>query len=125
MNPSHASLPTTVLQRVHPGFWPSLLRAVAWLWLPTLLPLAVGPLSECGHCVRTYLMLMPLVPGTVGLMVRNAWGMVLAVLLSLALLAALTAAFLRLQRITAHAVGLLLACVSGAQALLLGNLLRM
>ncbi len=37
--------------------------ALAALYLPTLVPFAVGPLPECGHCVRTYVRLPSLFPG--------------------------------------------------------------
>lgn len=38
--------------------------ALAALYAPALLPLAgIGPLNECPHCVRTYLLWFPALPG--------------------------------------------------------------
>jgi hypothetical protein len=39
------------------------LLACALLYLPQLLPFAVGPLRECDHCVVTYLQLFLVLPG--------------------------------------------------------------
>lgn len=35
------------------------------LWLPVLAPLAAGMFRDCGHCAVTYLLSLPLVPGTI------------------------------------------------------------
>jgi hypothetical protein len=46
--------------------WPAAFgRAALVLWLPALLPLAVGPLGGCGHCTRTYSAILPIVPAVV------------------------------------------------------------
>jgi len=112
--------------RLAPGVLRSLACAAAFLWLPTLLPLFLGPLSECGDCLRTYLTLLPVVPGVVGLLaVRDSGRYVLAALVTVALLAGLTFALRRLPRGPGLALAILLGCTSGAQALLLGGLLRM
>lgn len=39
--------------------------AAATLWLPTLLPVLTGQLRECSHCLTTYLVSLPVVPGVV------------------------------------------------------------
>lgn len=104
----------------------SLARAAAILWLPAGLPLFLGPLSECGHCVRIYWMVVPIVPGFIARMVvPDAVGIALAAVLTLLLLAGLTLALRRLPQPAARWVGILAACLTGAQALILGNLLRM
>jgi hypothetical protein len=100
-------------------------RAAAILWSPAVLPLFLGPLNECSHCVRTYGMLLPLMPGIVGRMVvRDTAGFVLAALLTLALLAGLTLALRRLPQRTARWLSLGVAAAIAAEALLLARLLR-
>lgn len=37
--------------------------AFAVVYLPQLVPLMVGPLRECDHCVENYAKLFPLIPG--------------------------------------------------------------
>jgi len=44
------------------------------VYLPTAAPFAVGPLTECGHCVTTYLQLLPVVPGIVSLALMSSRG---------------------------------------------------
>jgi len=39
------------------------LAALGLMWLPHLLPFVFGPLTECGHCVRTYLQYFAVMPG--------------------------------------------------------------
>ena len=47
-----------------PAPWrPALLAALGLMWLPHLLPFVLGPLTECGHCVRTYLQYFAVLPG--------------------------------------------------------------
>jgi hypothetical protein len=41
----------------------SILLALATLYLPLVVPFAIGPLTECDHCVSSYLKLTPFVPG--------------------------------------------------------------
>ena len=36
--------------------------AIAW-WGGAWLPLMFGPLSECGHCVQSWLWMLPVLPG--------------------------------------------------------------
>lgn len=43
-----------------------LVAAASSLWLPACLPLlGLGPLTECDHCVRTYLAFLAVAPGAV------------------------------------------------------------
>lgn len=37
--------------------------AAATVWLPTLLPVLVGTLADCGHCATSYWRSLPVVPG--------------------------------------------------------------
>ena len=47
-----------------PRSWPkSALLALLTLYLPLVVPFAVGPLTECDHCVSSYLAWAPIVPG--------------------------------------------------------------
>lgn len=48
--------------------------AIGALWLPSLLPFAIGPLTECGHCIRNYLQLIPVMPGIVAAMLVQGFG---------------------------------------------------
>jgi hypothetical protein len=103
------------------------LRAAAALWLPTSLPFLFGPLRECGHCVRNYLGLLPVMPA----FVAAAWSAdhpwlfygvgAAATLLLLALVATLIHVAGRHWPWVAGGFALL----SGAQAIGLGYLLRM
>ncbi|MBL8739254.1 MAG: hypothetical protein JNL12_22695 [Planctomycetes bacterium] len=44
--------------------WRGALRhAAATLWLPTLVPVVTGMLRDCGHCLGSYLLSLPMVPG--------------------------------------------------------------
>ena len=44
--------------------WPRALGLAALtLWVPALLPYLIGPLRECDHCMATYAMCLPIVPG--------------------------------------------------------------
>ena len=36
---------------------------LAALYLPGLLPFVAGPLTECDHCVSSYLAILPVLPG--------------------------------------------------------------
>lgn len=58
------------------------------VWLPVAVPLVVGPLHECGHCVSTYLSCAPIVPGVLAPVLfdlRGAWFYVAGVLVALLL----------------------------------------
>ena len=41
----------------------SILIALVTVYLPIAVPFAVGPLTECSHCVANYLRMSPIVPG--------------------------------------------------------------
>lgn len=45
--------------------WRPVGRALLFLYLPQLLPLFVGPLTECSHCVASYWQLFVVLPGMV------------------------------------------------------------
>lgn len=97
------------------------------LWLPALLPFAVGPLRECGHCVRTYLCFVPVLPGVLlGMLApRHDWAfLAVAALASALLLAVATLAMRALGRHWPWLV-IVLAMVSGLQAIGFAHLLRM
>lgn len=103
-----------------------LLRATATLWLPWLAAFVASPLTECGHCVRNYVMLLPVFPGL-------AAGMWLGA--SVAGFAVAAVAALSLLGVVATGVGLAgrrwplvavpFAALATAQAIGLGYLLRM
>lgn len=104
--------------------------AAAALWLPALLAFAFGPLTECGHCVRTYVGLLPVFPGLLGALPlcgaleleQAPWLWVVAGLASLALLAALARAARRARR--RDVLVPLAALLAAAQALVLSHVLR-
>lgn len=104
--------------------------AAAALWLPALLAFVFGPLTECGHCVRTYATLLPVFPGLLGAfplcgaleLGRAPWLWVVAGLLSLALLAGLARAARRARR--RDVLVPLAALLAAVQALALSHALR-
>lgn len=79
----------------------STLLALATLYLPQLLPLALGPLTECSHCVGTYGRLFALLPGML-----PAWSLAIPAGLPrpvlLALASGITLAVLVLLTLLAH-----------------------
>ncbi len=112
---------------------PSERRLLAWLkplglaYGPALLPLLVGPLGECGHCVRTHATMLPLVPGAIALLAplpnegRFALcGALTLLVLGLAVLSQRAASSLR-RRLLGGALALLI----GLEALAFASLLRM
>ncbi len=112
---------------------PSERRLLAWLrplglaYGPALLPFLVGPLGECGHCVRTYATMLPLVPGAIALLAplpnegRFALcGALTILVLGLAVLSQRAASPLR-RRLLGGALALLI----GLEALAFASLLRM
>ena len=51
---------------------PVALEALAWLYLPQLLPFFAGPLMECEHCIRLFLQLFLVLPGAlIGLLAAD------------------------------------------------------
>ncbi len=102
-------------------------RAALALWLPMLVPFAFGPLTECAHCVQSYLAILPVLPGALAAAwIRNtpvafyALGLT-ATLVVLALVALLVGLAGRRWPWVAVPVALL----SAAQAIGLAHLLRM
>lgn len=47
-------------------------KALAVVYVPSLLPFVAGPLRECDHCVATYAKLLPLVPGAFAGLISNS-----------------------------------------------------
>jgi len=106
--------------------------AAAALWLPPLLSFAVGPLTECSHCVAQYWRFYAVVPGfwpgfTVGMAFgdSDSW-VALAVMAAttLVLLVAVTWALQR-GRLVGTFVVLFAAALSGGSGWVLGHALRM
>lgn len=113
------------------SFRVSLLRALLALWLPAVLPLLFGPLTECGHCVRSYLFSLPILPGVLpaALLVQRLEsdgfafaGLALLVTVAIVLL---VAALLRLCGRRWPWPALLCVVLAGANALCFGAALRM
>jgi len=101
-------------------------RAALCLWLPALLAFPCTPLGECSHCVGTFLLLLPVYPG----FLAGAWSgngprfVGIAAITTLALLALVATLFgVAARRWPWLALPVVLA--SSAQAIALGNLLRM
>jgi phosphotransferase system glucose/maltose/N-acetylglucosamine-specific IIC component len=112
------------------SLWPrsrALLLVMSALWLPTLLPFVVGPLTECGHCIRNYLCLLPVMPGIgVALFVDGAGGLVLSGIVSL-LAVLLLVAWVRERGASATTLAVVgvVGVLSGLQAVGLSYGLRM
>jgi hypothetical protein len=95
-------------------------RAVSWLWLPALLPLPLGMLSDCSHCVTSYWLSLPIVPGVLApvlLQLDNAWFFVVGGAVALGLYALLVLLLRELPRGYALAVRLVFAVVVALQAI--------
>ena len=112
-----------------PRRWPkALLLAAAAVYLPTLVPFVAGPLTGCGHCVATYLTLLPIVPGIVaGALVPAKGGLVsclLAGALTAALLVAATALARRLPARDLTAAFAVLTPLIGVESFLFAVMLR-
>lgn len=61
--------------------------AALTVWLPVLVPLVGGVLRDCGHCVQTFLLCLPMVPGALAptlLQVPGAWFFVVGGVVTLA-----------------------------------------
>jgi hypothetical protein len=99
--------------------------ALGALWLPTLLPLAMGPLTECGHCIRNYVLLMPIMPGIVAAMlVQGVGGIVMSALVTV-LEALVLVAWMRRGGVLAWSGAGLVAVVNALLSLGLSYGLRM
>ena len=60
--------------------------AALTVWLPVLVPFVGGPLRECGHCLQTFLLFLPMVPGALAptlLQVPGSWFFVVGGLVTL------------------------------------------
>ena len=78
--------------------WRRALARAAWtVWLQTLAPVVSGMLRDCGHCVTSYWLSVPMVPGAllpVLLQLHDAWFFAVGGIVAL-LLFGLTALVLR------------------------------
>jgi hypothetical protein len=66
----------------------ALWHAALWTWLPALLPVGLGLLQGCDHCLSNYWRSLPIVPGVIGpvlLHLDGAWFFVVGGALALAL----------------------------------------
>ena len=101
-------------------------RAATTLWLPAAAAFVASPLTECGHCVRTYLALLPVFPGlAAGLWLgATPLGYALAGMASVVLLT-VVALGIGLTGRRWPFVAVPFAALATAQAIGLGNLLRM
>ena len=57
-----ASVATEALPRPHRH---ALKLMALTLWLPCVVPILLGMLRDCSHCVQSYLLMVPLVPGII------------------------------------------------------------
>ena len=108
--------------------WPiALLLAALAVYLPTAVPFVVGPLTECDHCVSTYLGLLPVVPGVIAAAAvhpADVLALALAGAATLALLAGCTACARRLRGRDLAAVFVVLMPLIGLESYTLAVLLR-
>lgn len=98
------------------------------IYLPQVLPFLVGPLTECSHCIGTYLKLFAILPGGLPGILIGGGGPVTWLIGGVTTLVALTVATLMMQTVRAHGLRLLLgatiAAVSAANALSIAQALR-
>ena len=52
----------------------ALWQAALWTWLPALLPVGLGLLHGCKHCLSSYCLSLPIVPGVLGPVLLNVDG---------------------------------------------------
>lgn len=85
----------------------------------------MGPLTECGHCIRNYLLLVPVLPGIVAAMLaQGAGGIVLGALATLLELLLLVA-WMRRGGLAAWSAACAVAVLNGVLAVFLSYGLRM
>lgn len=121
----------TAATRVPPSVrsWPrAAWLAMATLWLPTFVPFVLGPLRECDHCVATYAMCMPMVPGVIVpalFSVPGVWFFVVGGLVALVCASGLAVALRELPRPWSLGVQGIVALAVAFEAVGFANLLRM
>ncbi len=98
----------------------AMLLAAASVWLPTLLPVVLGMLHDCGHCLCTWWLCMPMVPGAlpaVLLQLEDAWFFVVGGAVSLALFGGLALVLRELPRPWSHLAQSVVVLAVAAQAI--------
>lgn len=105
----------------------ALLHAAGWLYLPQFLPFLLGPLTECGHCVQTYLLCFPVGPGLLAgaLLAQGAMRWVLAAAFALGAVGVSFALQSALGPRGRRRAGWLVALASAGNALALAGAIRM
>lgn len=97
-------------------------------WGPCLVPFVAGPLHECSHCVHTYAVCLPIVPGVIVPVLCNlddAWFFVAGALVALAVFSTLTFVLRELPRPWSLGVQAIAALAIGAEAYGFASLVRM
>lgn len=114
--------------RVAVRSWPRALGLAALtLWLPALLPYWIGPLQECGHCMASYSLCLPIVPGIFAPILLRLDGVLFAVagaVMSLVMFGAVIAALRYLPKPWSVATQTATIVVVAFVALVFGALLR-
>lgn len=102
--------------------------AALTVWPPVLLPVVFGVLSDCGHCLQTFLRCAPMVPGAllpVLLQVPSPWFYVVGALLTLAGFGMLAIVLRELPRPWSVGIQVAVAIGVGAEAWGFAWMLRM
>lgn len=105
----------------------ALWQAALWTWLPALLPLPLGMLRDCGHCLSSYAMSLPIVPGVLAAVLINiddAWFFVVGGVVALGLYALLVLLLRELPRGCARVASIVVAVVVALQAVGFASALR-
>lgn len=107
------------------GWLASAAIALATAYVPTLVPFVSGPLTECDHCVDTYLELLAIVPGlAAGLLVGEGGFVVVAGLTSAAIVVGTMLAARRLRNGATIALCGPLALLIGLESAAIAMVLR-
>ncbi len=110
------------------GSWSrAAILAAVTLWAPALVPLLFGPLRECDHCVHTYLVCLPIVPGVLlpaFARLDGVWFFVAGALVTVVLFGGVTSVVRHLRRPSASAVQVAVVLAVLAESLGFANLLR-
>ena len=98
------------------------------LWLPCLLPVLLGMLRDCSHCLSTYAKLFAMVPGVllpILLELEDGWFVLGGAGATLSLLVGLYLAARELPRPGLYALQVVVLVAVSVEATLLATLLRM
>ncbi len=100
-------------------WWRAGCLAALTLWIPVLVPVVGGPLRDCAHCLRTFLLCLPMVPGALAptlLQVPGVWFFVVGGLVALVAFGMLAVVLRELPRPWSSVIQVIVAIGVAAEA---------